>query len=287
MKSYINVLADFHDAPIEKNVVIPYPTEELEKKLKAVARIGKQVISPETVGSGDVAVIAMESELPKFNKKAAFVTVGGGLLNKAFEGTLLGKKVGDFYVTEVEDKPVKVTIKQISRTIFPEPSDEMVQAYAETHDEYKGICTLEEYKERVVNDYFEEAHERATFDALNQCIEYLLTHSDFEFNDDELQEVVGSYMESVQESLEEQCKSSMDDLTEKEMLALFDVHSKEEAMNLITSSAEREIATVLILAELHDADATDLTMDEVYGTFMDYGPIETFIKKTITIKEER
>ena len=287
MKSYINVLADFHDAPIDKEPVIPYPAEELEKKLRAVARTGKKVVPPDAIEAGDVAVIAMESELPKYNKAAAFVTVAGGLLNKKLEETLIGRSAGDSYETEADGKPVKVTVKQISRTIFPEPDDDMVRAYAAVHDEYEGVETLEDYKKRVIDDYFKDEHANVIYRTIDDCMEYLLTHSDFAFDEEELQAVTDEYMSSVRNSLAEQGKTSLDELTEKEMLALFELSSKEEVEELIAASAEREIASVLIMAKLHDQDVSELSLEEAFETFMDYGPIEDYVKEELNIKEDR
>lgn len=287
MKSYINTLADYHDAPIDKEPVLPYPAEELAKKLRAVARTGKRVVTPDVIEAGDVVTLAMESELSKYNKKAAFVTVAGGLLNKKLEETLIGRRAGDSYETETDGKPVRITVKQISRTVFPEPDDDMVRAYAEAHNEYAGIVTLEDFKKRVIDDCFREERSNVIIRTIDDCMEYLLTHSDFEFDEEELQEVIGEYMVSVRQSLAEQGKASLDELTEKELLALFGLSSKAEVEELIEAEAEREIASVLIMAKTRDVEVSGLSLEEAFETFMDYGPIEDYVREVLVIREDR
>ena len=284
MKSYINILADYHDAPIEKEVTIPFPEEELEKKLKAVARTGKKVVSPEIIEAGDVAVVALESELPKFNKKAAFVTVGGGLLNREFEETLVGRRPGESYETSVDGKAVKVTVKQVSRTIFPEPTDEMVKEYAAAHDEYEGIETLEDFKARVIDDAFEEARNSVWYEKVDEVLDYLLTHSDFEFDEEEVKAMDEDAMNFITEELKEEGKS-LETLTEQEFLSYFEVPGLDEVKEMIHINSEREIGSTLIMANMSGMDISDKNMEDIDWLGFDF--IDEYLKEVLTIKEER
>ena len=284
MKSYINYMADLHDAPIEKEVTIPYPKEELEKKFKAVARTGKKTISPDTIEKGDVVVLSLESELPRFNKKATFVTVGGGLFNRDLEETLLGHSQGDTYETSAEGKAVKITVKQISRTLFPEPDDEMVKEFVKSHDEYEGIDSLEGFRERVVNDSFEEARNDAWFSKMDEILDYLLTHSDFEFDEDEVKEANEQAMNFIESELKEEGKS-LDSLTTQEFVSYFGVSSMDEVKEMIQINSEREIGSVLIMAKMHDMDVSQTSMEDI--DYLGFDQIEDYLKEVLTIKEER
>lgn len=118
-------------------------------------------------------------------------------------------------------------------------------------------------------------------------MEYLLTHSDFEFDEEELRAVIGEYMVSVRQSLAEQGKASLDELTEKELLALFGLSSKAEVEELIEAEAEREIASVLIMAKTRDVDVSGLSLEEAFEAFIDYGPIEDYVREVLVIREDR
>ena len=287
MKSYINILADYTDALIEWEVVIPFPKEELAGKLKAIARAKKQTIEPGHIEKGDVVCASLKSGITKYNRDNVFITVGGGIFNTKIEDSLTGRMKDDSYVLDVDGKTVMVTVKEITRTVFPEPDDEMLKEYVSTHREYEGIESIRDFKKHIIDEYFKDAEEKAYYDAVEDVLEYLLTHSDFEFSKEEIASVADRYMQGIDEELQELGKPPLGELSENEIKAIYGMDSKDELAEYIYASAEREIAAALILSAYSGNDMTDVPVDEI--NYIDQGAdqIEEYVREKLVIKEDR
>lgn len=280
MKSTINTIADYRQAPLDKEVIIRCPEEHIQAQLRHLTRGFKRTEAVQILEKGDVAVLAMESELPKFNKPGVFVTVGGGLFHKEFEESLLGHQVGETFETKVDGKSVKVTVKQASRTIFPEPTDEMAAAYAAEHEEFKGAVTVAAYQEKVVEQQLKEEKQNAFFDAMDAVMDYVLTHSDFDFDADEVAEAVAQSREEINSQLGEEGKS-IETLTPEQFKGYFGVETVEELEKALRNQAEWAIAQDLWLMSIHGVD--DVEKIEGYP----FKFVDDFVRETVTFKEEK
>ena len=185
MKSYINTLADYHDAPFERNIKISCPEEYVESQLKHLTRNYKRTEAVDIVESGDVAVLALKSEMEKYNRPMLPLTVGKNLFDEELESALIGHSVGEEFIVKVQNKDVSVTIKQASRIVFPEPTDEMALKYAKEHEEFSDVKTVEDYRKQIVEKYIDEEKQQAVYGAMDEVLNYVLTHSDWEFDDSE------------------------------------------------------------------------------------------------------
>lgn len=279
MKSRINTLADYRETPLERNVVIRCPEEHIQAQLRHLTRPFKRTEPVQTLAKGDVAVLALESGLEKFNKPAVFVTVGGGLFDADFEEKLIGRGMGESFEVSVEGKPVAVTVKQASRTIFPEPTDEMAAAYAAEHEEFKDAKTVEAYRELVKTMYIKEKRIDTMVEAQDEMMRYVVTHSDFDFDEGEVAEVLAQMMESVEEELKGQ-KLMMEELTGQQVREIFGMDSLEELKAMMRSQSEIEVATNLWLMRVHGKDS----VEEIEG--YPFGFLDDYAHEIITFTEE-
>lgn len=280
MKSKLNTLADYRQAPLDKEVTVRCPEEHIQGQLRHLTRGFKKTEAVQTLEKGDVAVLALESELERFNKPGVFVTVGGGLFHKGFEERLLGHQVGETFETEVDGKNVKVTVKQASRTVFPEPTDEMAAAYAAEHEEFKDAVTVEAYRARVIEQKLQEEKQDAFFGMMDAVLQYVLTHSDFDFDEDEVSEAAAQSREEINRQLGEEGKS-IETLTPEQRKGYFGVETVEEIEKVLRQQAEWSIAQELWLMSIHGVD--DPEKIEGYPfKFMD-----DFVRETVTFKEEK
>lgn len=284
MKSSINTLADYHEAPFEREVVLRCPAEYVEKELKHLVRSLKKNEQAEILEKGVVAVLALESALPKFQKPMVPVTIGSGLFDAGLEEQLIGHRVGESFMAEAQGKPVQVTVKQASRTVYPEPTDEMAAAYAAEHEEFEGITTVEEYRQRIIEKYLKDQRDGAFYGAMEDVMNYVLTHSDWEFDDEELAELVEERRKELREELAEEGKD-FDKLTEEELKGYFDVSTFEEVGHILTSSAEQYIATALWFGAVYGKDTQSMTMDELLD--LGWGFLEDYVKENLNIMEEK
>ncbi|MCH5317501.1 MAG: hypothetical protein J1E05_05945 [Eubacterium sp.] len=284
MKSYINKLVDYREATFDKNVVINCPQKHIEAQMKHLTRAFKKNLSVETVENGDVTVLSLESEIDKFNKPTVFVTVGGGLFNAEFEEKMIGHSVGETFEITVDGKAVKVTVKQASRTVFPEPTDEMAAKYAAEHDEFSGITTVEEYRNRIVKDYIEEQRNSCYYKAMDDILAFVLENSDWEFDEEEIEELTNEEKSFITQQLKEEgMDKTYGDLTEEEISQHLGAPSREELEKMLRNGSEQRIAVALWLATMQKIDSKTASVDDIKG---DWKFLEDFVKENLTVTEE-
>lgn len=284
MKSYINTLADYRNAPFEKNVVISCPQKHIDAQLKHLTRGFKKTQSVQAIEKGDVTVLSLESELEKFNKPTVFVTVGGGLFNAEFEEKLIGRSVGEAFEITVDCKAVKVAVKQASRTVFPEPTDEMAAKYAEAHEEFAGIATVAEYRNKIVKDYIEEKRRSCYYKAMDDILGFVLENSDWEFDDEEIENLTNEEKAFIEQQLKEEgIDTPYAELSEEEIRRIFEAPSREELEAMFRNGSEQRIAMALWFAAVNGIDAKNLSINEIEE---DWSFLENFVKENITITEE-
>ena len=284
MKSYINKLADYREATFEKDVVISCPQKHIDAQMKHLTRAFKKSQSVEIVENGDVTVLALESEIEKFNKPTVFVTVGGGLFSAELEEKLIGHSVGETFEITVDGNAVKVTVKQANRTVFPEPTDEMAAKYAEAHDDFAGITTVAEYCDRIVKDYVEEQRRSCYYKAMDDVLGFVLENSDWEFDDGEVDELTTEEKTFIDQQLKEEgIDKTIAELSDEEISQIFGVSSREELEKMLDNGSEQRIAMALWFAAVKGIDTKNISIDEIEE---DWSFLEEYIKENLNITEE-
>lgn len=89
MKSKINELADYREAPFQKEVTITCPDEHINVQMKHLTRKFKKTEAISEVAKGDVVVLSLVSELTKFNRPMVPITVGSHLFDEELEAQLI------------------------------------------------------------------------------------------------------------------------------------------------------------------------------------------------------
>jgi FKBP-type peptidyl-prolyl cis-trans isomerase (trigger factor) len=277
MKSKINTLADYRQAPFERQVVLHCPEEYVQTQLRHLTRAYKKTEPVTRVENGDVVVLAVESALPKFNRPMVPVTVGGKLYDEELEEQLPGHSVGETFQAQVQGELVTVTIRQASRTVFPEPTDEMAAAYAARHEGFAEIKTVAEYRRKVTEEYLEKERQSALFGAMDQVCDYVLTSSDWEFDQEEVDSVAETSWGEFLQSLEEDGKK-LEDISSEQLQAEFGVSSIAELKELFQGGAEQQIATELWLAAVNGCPAEELENPFAF--------LEEYVRENLTMEEE-
>ena len=170
MKSKINILADYTKAEFPREIDLRCSEEYIQKKLRAVTRSRKRTEAVSTVEKGDVAVLALVSELPRFNRPMVQVAVGSGMYDRELEEQLVGRTAGKTFEVQIQGKPVTVTVKQAARTVFPEPTDEMVAEYAAPQEGMEEIKTVADYCRWAQGQYRDEKRQEALYGGMDACI---------------------------------------------------------------------------------------------------------------------
>lgn len=282
MKSTIQTLADYKQYPIEREVTISCPEEFIAKELRHVVRPFKKVVPVEVIEPGDVAMLKLESSLPKFNKSMVPVTIGGGLFCKELEDQVTGHKTGEAFSASVDGETVTVTVLKATRTQFPSPTDEMVAAYGEAHTDYAGIKTLAQYREKVVADYLEKARTDAIYGQMQEIMNYVLTQSDWNFDEAEIAEMEESMFADERSYVREQLGIELEDMTGEQLATYFGIPDWESFRREVHNEAERQVATILWDAVSNGVDPAEATPETAQWNF-DF--LEKYVRENVKIVE--
>ena len=285
MKSYIHTLADYRLAPVEWEVIISCPREHLEKEVRHVVRPYKCTQEVSVIEKGDVALLKLDSTLPKFSKKAIPVTIGSGLLDAELEAQIPGHAVNETFCAKAQGVSVAVTILKCSRTIFPEPTDEMVAQYSAEHEEYAGIRTVQALCNKIVEDYCAEKRQAAVYNAMQEIIDYVLTHSDWEFDETELRHLNEATIEYERQRLLRDEGKDLNSISDQEIMRYFGIQNRERLIQLLSSGNEQRIAIALWSAVCCGRDPALCTLED--AEHLDFEFLEAYVRENLTFKEER
>lgn len=272
MKSKINVLADYTRAEFPREVDLSCPEEYLRKKLRAVTRGHKRTEKAEVIEKGDAVVLAVESELPRFNRPVVQVAVGSGMYDKELEEQLVGRTVGETFVAQVQGKPVTVTVKQASRTVFPDPTDGMVAEYAASQEGMEDVKTVADFRRWAQKQYQDEKRQEALYGGMEACMDYVLTHSDWEFDEEELAGMVEQELDYQREAMRQEEGLDFDAMSDGDIRRVYGVESREKLEELFRQGTERHLATTLWMASacgLDPAQATQEELDKLNWDFLE------------------
>ncbi len=186
MKSHATFLADFRQAEFPKVIDLTCPEAHMQKELRNLTRSKKWTETPETIENGDVVTLALASGLPRFNRPMIPVTVGDGLYDAELEAQLLGHGVGDTFTATVQGQDVAVTVKQAVRTVFPEPTDEMVAAYAAGRKGMEDIRTVSDLRKWIVSEYQSHCRRNAVVEGIGACMNYVIANSAWSLDEEEV-----------------------------------------------------------------------------------------------------
>ncbi len=282
MKSSINTLVDYRTVPMDWEVSLSCPEEQIQKELRRVVRKHKTVSNVQTVEQGDVAMLKLQSDVSKFNKPMVPVTVGSNLLDAELESACIGHSVGDTFTAELSAGKVTVTVLKASRTEYPEPTDAMVEEYCLDAEGCEGIKTVAEFIAKVCADYCAELREGSVYEKKGELIEAVLTQSDWEFDDEDVKTMSANSMQSIRDELQQQEHKTLEELSEKELEDYFGINSLDDLERELNNDSERWIAMILWVA--HEKNKTP-SLDDIDDLSFDF--VEAFVRSKIVYKEEK
>lgn len=284
MKSKVNSLVDYKTVKFEtKKVLKSISKDEIDKYLHQVVRKNKKTIQPESIEKGDIVTLKVESAIARYNKQMVPVTVGSYMYSEELEKQLIGMKKGESKTLTADGEAVETTVLSITRTIFPEPTDEAVRAYVADIDEMNHVQSISELISYLNETHLEEEKVNAKFEAIDEVIEYVLTHSDFDFDEDEIQAEFDAQMESFRKGAKEELGKELDELTNEDFQIYAGVASREELEAELRQGIEWQIATMLWVATTQNIDTATLSIEE---DDIDTSEIEAYITSKLEFVQE-
>lgn len=277
MKSTIRQLTDYRTVPMKWNVSLRCPEEYLKKELRQVVRKYKQVVEAPSLMAGDVAVLKLESDFPKFHKAAVPVTIGSGLFHRELEQQCIGHAPGDRFHADAEQSTIIVTVLKASRTQYPEPTDEMVARFCEESEVYAGLTTVADFLDKARKDWQEQTRVNSVYEKMNEMMEAVLATSDWIFDEEDLQWL----RERNLSLLQQEAGKPLESLTSEELTRQFGVSNPEALMREIDLGSERWIASILWCAAVAGRTPSFEDMES-----LDFGFLEDFVRNQIVYEEE-
>ena len=263
MKSKINVLADYTQAEFPREVDLRCPEEYIQKKLRAVTRSGKRSEAVSVLEKGDAVVLTLVSDLPRFNRPAVPVAVGSGLYDTGLEEQLVGRAVGESFVAEAQGKPVSVTIRQATRTVFPELTDGLAAEYAASQEGMEGIKTVADLRRWVEEQYREAKRQDALYAGIGACRSYVLAHSDWEFDESELSEFIERDRAYQREAMKQREGLDFDAMSDEDVRRVYGMEGRRQLEQMFRQWAEKDLATLLWMAAAHGMDPAQVGQEEL------------------------
>jgi hypothetical protein len=181
----------------------------------------------------------------------------------------------------VAEKPVIITVKQITRSIYPEATDDMVEEYVAEHDDLEGIHTVDEYRQAVIDEYIENQKQQILYEATDEIIGYVLSHTDGTFDDDEVRALAEQDKAYIDEELKAEEKT-LDSLTPEEYSVYFGVSSVEELEEMLYEENIQRIGMALWIGAVNGVDTADKTIEELEDLGLDF--LDEYVKQTVEIK---
>ncbi len=284
MKSKVNSLVDYKTVKFEtRKVLKPISQDEIDKYLHQVVRKNKKTIQPESIEKGDIVTLKVVSAIERYNKNMVPVTVGNFMYSEELEKQLIGMKKGETKTLTVDGETVETTVLSITRTFFPEPTDEQVRAYVADIDEMKHIQSIPELISYLNETHLEEEKINANFEAIDEVIEYVLTHSDFDFDEEEIQAEFDAQMESFREGAKEEIGKEFDELTNEDFQVYAGVASLEELEEELRQGIEWQIATLLWVATTQNLDTATVSLEDEN---LDTSEIEAYVTSQLEFVQE-
>ena len=280
MKSSINSLVDFKTFDFPHEVKLSCPDEYIQKQLKHITRGHKETIEVSELQKGDVAVINLESSLERFDRSNLTLAVGSGLFDKELEAALIGKGTDEEFTVTVKENPVKVTVRSGKRTVFPQATDEMVKQYAENTEGMEDIETVAQYIDHIKAQYITEQKQNTVFATLDGMLQYVLTNSDWEFDEDELEEMYKDMLSNMDQMAQESCGKSFDEMTDEDISVQTGLPNKEALLTEMHNECERQIASLLFVSVNNDKDPKELSIEEAYDQSWDF--MQSYVEENIT-----
>lgn len=275
MKTYINYGVSYKDAPIQRKIDWNGINDYIEKNIRHITRKHKRQQSVTDVQKGDIVTLNLESHHSQFNRSALKLAVGSGMFDKELESALIGLHVGEDKDIVVYSEKVKVQIIESIRILFPSATDEMIQEFTKNDQELQNIHTVNEYKDYLTKKYKKEFYDKIVEENMSSIIDYVITHTDWEFDEEEIQYVYDLYLQELKKELNDSQKT-LETLSKDELKLEFGVDSLDGLYTYIRNTAEYSIACAIFQVMINNKDPKDYTFEQALE--LEWDVLEKYVK---------
>lgn len=220
-KSKANSIFDYKKANVSDVFLqLDIQEKEIEGSLLNIAKKHSTLEDvQDVVKDGDIVEVKIEDDQEKYNKNSVMISVGLGLFNKDFEDNLIGMKLGETKVINIDENTVEAKILNAKRKVVPVITNEMI-----VEESIKDVNSIEDYRnyfiENKVSDYKKEYIEEKVEGILDEIIE----KSEYLISDEDLE----SIWKEIEEEWKEYEEEGGEKITEEEILSKMGFKTLEE-----------------------------------------------------------
>ena len=145
------------------------------------------------------------------------------------------------------------------------------------------INVLADYRDAPV-EWDVALEKEAVQEKVQEIIDYVLDHSDWEFDEEEIQELYQDYLKKM--NTEEICGKSYEELTDEDLQENFEVASREELEKFMKAGVEQEIAFVLWGASEQGRNASEIDISKEEDMDYDFTFLEEYVKSRLRVEND-
>ncbi len=276
MRSKAIEILDYRTVPISAPLYIRGVDTQVQTELHRLLNPYKELVQVDTVQPGDAVTLDLESGLAKFNRKGLSILVGKNLFDRELEAQLMGKGKEIFGIA-VQNTPVQVEIKSISRQVYPELTDELVRTKL-------GGTDAGSFLSRLRKDVIARKQEEAINQEVQRLLDAVISGSTWALDEEEIAHYVAEYLSHSEAQLASQ-GLSWETMTGRDYRSFFGpIGSKEELEAYLQKEVQTALARKLLSCHLSLLDARKLSAGEVQESV--WTVLEAYIRANATFKEE-
>lgn len=283
MKSKLIKVKDYREIEIPSELTIMGVQALVDADVRHLLRPYKSKVQADEIALSDVVTLDLKSEDARFNRSNLPLNVGSGLFDEALEQAIVGLKRETTTTISVEGVAVEVTVKNIQRTVFPELTDEHVQAWAKSEEGEENVTDVQSFLKYSHDKHYQEMVDAELFQQGLLLMEGVYEQSEWIIDETEQQDLTDKVLADMTEELQELGKT-WETLEPEDYQNYWQVDNYEAVVDSIKAMALEYIVQQLLACHYANKDAKDVKPDDVppmdiYQLFKDYVTTKMVVKE--------
>lgn len=288
MKSKLLKMYDYKQTKLPEEAYVEAESirEEKEKEMSRMLAKYKKTVRPDAIQKGDIVTIDIEGGLPKYNRKKLGINVGKNLYSREIEEALVGKAAGAEFDAEADGVKVRICVKDVTRRVLPELTDEIVAGIMEeTEEEHPEINTVEQFLDWMHKKTVKSLGDNIWVEYTDDLMTEIIEKSEWSYDEEEIEREYKAYIADMRKDLAEEKPGMTLETMPADDYRMFDesVSNFSEFEVWLRKMIKQEIQLHLIYCELKGIEDTSTGFEDMDGDA--WGTLVDYVSNTIEIKE--
>ncbi|MCM1307296.1 MAG: hypothetical protein NC223_01715 [Butyrivibrio sp.] len=261
---------------------------EMDKELGRALSKYKKSVHADRIEAGDIAIIDIESEAPKYNRKRLGVNVGKNLYSREIEAALIGKAAGEEFDVEADGVGAHVCVRDATRRVTPELDDELVlQIMNDSEEEHPEISNTRQYLDWLHAKAFKTLGDDIWVEYTDNLMTEIIEKSEWSRDEEEIEDECRKYLADMEKELAKEKPGMTLETMSAEDYHMYDkeVSNLEEFRAWLRKMMWQEIQLHLIYCGLKGVEDVSRSLDDMDGDA--WGLLVDYVSDKIEIKERK